>query len=215
MANQHTAKKQAAHVAAILAAGVAIPTPDAAFSHVNVGPSNEELLAKQLELDALRAASGYPKVEMGLDQKEKDLDAWGDLDHDPLGTRDPLEALKRQYQKPGFAVKLLSSTVNARLGTRDYRIVKDRAGDPVRFGTMVLGEIPERIALRRRNQVVKDSQEELSHITDESAQAVEALRAQAKGMGLELLRPGETVNKHGVDHAMGVSVERGEGPPEQ
>lgn len=205
MANQHTKKALAVPVAT---------KPDSAFAHVNVGPSNEELIQKQAELEQLRAELGYPKVSMGLDQQEKDLDAWGDLDYDPLGTRDPLEALKRQHQKPGFAVKLLSNTVNARLGQRDYRIVKDSQGDPVRFGTMVLGEIPERIAQKRREAVVQASREELQQINNVTEQEIDRLRSEAKGMGLEILRPGEIVHKAGRDYQMGVTVERGEGPAE-
>ena len=39
-----------------------VPVPDPAFAHVMLGPSNEELMKKQAELDALRKASGYPRV---------------------------------------------------------------------------------------------------------------------------------------------------------
>ena len=190
-----------------------VPVPDPAFAHVMLGPSNEELMKKQAELDALRKASGYPRVEMGLDQKDKDLDAWGDLDYDPLGVTDPLEAMKKRHQKPGFALKLLSNTVNQRLTTRDYRIVKEKNGDPVQFGSMVLGEIPERIAARRRKAVIDNSNDELRSINDQSRLEVEKLKHDAKGMGLTLLEPGEIVRgQTGPDRVMGVNIERGEGP---
>jgi hypothetical protein len=185
---------------------------DPAFGDRLAGPTNEELIAKQAELDALRAAKGYPKVEVGLSQEEKDLDSWGDLDFDPLGLRDPLEAIKRQYQKPGFAIKLLSNSVNQRLGTRDYRIVKDANGDPVRFGTMVVGEIPQRIADKRKQAVVDLSNEELRAINDETQQNIEKLKSEAKGLGLELMRPGDIVRSQKGDYEMGISVERGPGP---
>ena len=150
---------------------------------------------------------------MGLDQKDKDLDAWGDLDYDPLGVTDPLEAMKKRHQKPGFALKLLSNTVNQRLTTRDYRIVKEKNGDPVQFGSMVLGEIPERIAARRRKAVIDNSNDELRSINDQSRLEVEKLKHDAKGMGLTLLEPGEIVRgQTGPDRVMGVNIERGEGP---
>lgn len=194
---------------------IAAAKPDANFAHVNLGAPNEELIQKQAELDQLRREKGYPKVEMGLDQKEKDLDAWGDLDYDPLGTRDPLASMKARYQKPGFALKLLSETVNKRLSTRDYRIVKDQNGDPVQFGTMLLGEIPQRIADRRKQAVVEASNEELQSVNDATRLEVERLRNDAKGMGLTLLEPGEVVrSKNGPDRVMGINLERGEGPTE-
>jgi hypothetical protein len=79
----------------------------------------------------------------------------------------PLEDAVRRYGNPGMSQKFLSERCIALLGKRGYQIVIDPdRGDPVKVGTLILGEIPERIAARRRakyaeesNQNVKDANE--------------------------------------------------------
>jgi hypothetical protein len=190
-----------------------IPKPDPAFAHVAVGPSNEELNQRQAEIEQKRAENGYPKVEFLADAKDKATDGFGDLDFDPLGLTDPLMALKNEYGRPGFSLKLLSEQCNDRLGRRGYQIVKDENGDPVKMGKMVLGEIPERFSNARKKAVIEKSNDELRSIKDAQRESVERMKSDAKGMGLTILEAGETVNNvgNGQDYQMGISVDRGEG----
>jgi hypothetical protein len=190
-----------------------IPKPDPAFAHVALGPSNEELNQRQAELEQKRAENGFPKVEFVADAQDKARDGFGDLDYDPLGLTDPLAQLKKDYGRPGFALKLMSDSVTDRLGKRGYQIVKDDEGDPVRCGKMILGEIPERIAAQRRKAPIERSNEELRSIKDQQRDDIERMKHDAKGMGLTVLEPGETVNNvgNGQDYKMGISVDRGEG----
>jgi hypothetical protein len=187
-------------------------TPDANFAHVAVGLSNEELIQKQAQLDQLRSELGYPKVELTADAEDKKNEAWGDLDYDPLGLTDPLAQIKKDYQRPGMALKLLSDSVNDRLGRRGYQIVRDANGDPVRCGKMVVGEIPEAVAAKRRRAPIERSNDELRSIKDNQRLAVEKMKDEAKGMGLQVLEPGDVVTNVGnaQDYQMGMTVDRGE-----
>lgn len=189
------------------------PKEDPNFAHL-LRHSNADLDKMQADLDALRAARGYPKIESGRDAHDKQFDAHEDLEFDPLGTMDPLTQLKHAYERPGFALKLMSNRVNQHLGRRGYQVVKDTQGDPVMCGTMILGEIPEKIAAQRRATPIRVSNDELKAINEQQAQQIDKLRDEAKGLGLTVLKPGEVVTNRGdgQDYAMGISVSRGEGP---
>jgi hypothetical protein len=194
-----------------------VPQADPNFGHVLAGGSNEELIAKHEREEAARIAKGYPTVSFGADAQDKKTDGFGDIDYDPLGLSDPLLGLKTQYERPGFALKLLSDKVCGHLGRRGYQIVKDENGDPVRCGNQILGEIPERIAKLRRAAPIQRAKEELSSITSQQREAIDRMKADAKDMGLQVLERGETVKNQGdgQTYDMGLMVERGEGPREQ
>src|SRR5579875_423626 len=170
-----------------------VPVPDPHHAHVLPGPSNEELIQRQAEAEQRHAASGYPKVQLVSDAHDKQMDAYADLDFDPLGLSDPLAQIKNEYGREGFALKALSDNVNNKLGRRGYQIVKDENGDPVRFGNMVIGEIPERIAQQRRKAPIVRSNDELSSIQNAHRESLEKLKTDARNMGLTVLEPGERV----------------------
>lgn len=223
MANQHTVKKTAA--------------VDPAFAHALPGPTNEELEAKRLELEALRKEQGYPRVEVVADASDKrrfaeahgikveggglpgkeipsDLDkqfeGWEDLEFDPLGDLDPLLGLKKKYEKPGMSLKLMSPSLNSGMGSRGYRVVKDAQDNPVTCGKMVLGEIPKKFADMRKAKGIADANERIRGINDGRRAEMEKLRVQAGEMGLQVVEPGEVArnNTTGMDQAAGITVER-------
>lgn len=198
MANQHTKTR--------------VTEPDPNHTHVLPGPSNEELIAKQEAAERERAEKGYPRVEFGTDAHDKKTDGFGDLDFDPLGLSDPLLALKNAYEKPGMSLKLLSPEVMNRHGKRGYQVVRDESGDPVMCGKMVLGEIPKRAADARKRAVMEKTNDELRGIQDAQREAVDKLKSDAKGLGLEVLEPNERVQNVGDGNVydMGFSVQRGE-----
>lgn len=210
MANQYTKAKA--------------PTPEADqnFAHVILGPSNDELAAQQAQAEAKRKASGYPKVEVLRDttvprpeaSAEKIMDGWEDIEFDPLGMLDPMASLKKAFQKPGMALKLMSESVNNRLGQRGYRVVKDENGDPVRMGKMVLGEIPERFAKARRQAAIEKSNSELGQINNAQRDAVEKLKQDAGSMGLSVIAAGDSITNQGdgQTYDMGLTVQRDEAP---
>lgn len=185
------------------------PKPDAIHAHVLPGPSNEEIAAREAE--KAKQDPFYGRVEIGADARDKQIDGWGDTDYDPLGLTDPLAQLKRDHQKPGMALKLLSPDVMNRMGSRGYQIVRDANGDAVSCGKMVLGEIPERIAQQRRRAVAQLTREELSSITDSQREKVDRLKTEARDMGLTVLESGDRVKNvgDGQIYDMGVTVDRG------
>lgn len=181
MPNQHTKNR--------------VTEPDQNHAHVLVGPSNEEMVARQEQAERERAEKGYPKVEFSADAHDKSVDGFGDMDYDPLGITDPLAAIKREHGRPGFALKLLSPDVINKLGRRGYQIVKDReTGAPVQCGRMLLGEIPQQYADRRKRAVAERANDELKTIQDQQREAIEKLKHDAKGLGVEVIEPGERIN---------------------
>jgi hypothetical protein len=195
MANQYTKKN----------AGEATPM-DPAFGHLMPGPSNAELIAKQKELDELRAKLGIPKVELLADAHDKNVLDVGDLNK----RNDPLQQLIRKYKKPHMALKLRSAKLMDHLGDCGYEIIKKQNGDLVKFGTMLLGEIPEEMAQEMRQTPIDEANEQIRNVNNSQREAIERLRAEAGSMGLSLIEPGQTVTDHvtGRDVKMGVSVER-------
>ena len=221
MANQYT--KKAAAV-------------DEAFAHALPGPTNEELEAKRLELEELRARSGYPKVEVVSDAADKrraaqsqgitvegarptkeipsnidkQFEGWGDLEFDPLGDLDPLAGLKRKYERPGMSLKLMSPGITAHAGSKGYRVVKDADGNPVTCGKMILGEMPSKFAEMRRKAGIANANERIRGINDGRKADIEKLRMQAGEMGVQIVEPGEIShnNTTGRDQAAGITVER-------
>lgn len=192
-----------------------VSAPDPNFGHVLVGPSNEELLARDLAAKAEREASGYPRVEMGRDAEDKQIfDRLDDDEFDPLSESDPLRAAVKAYGRPGFANKLLSDRVCNIQGTRGYQPVMDGKGNIVKIGNMMLGEIPQALADKRQRRNVQMAEESLQTVQETFADQVEAAKRQARSVGLRVLEPGERVISHetgeGVD--IGSQFSRGSEP---
>ena len=88
----------------------------------------------------------------------------------------PMEDAVLRYGTPGMAPKFLSDRCIGVLGMRGYVIVKDEKGDPVKVGTLLMGEIPIRMAEARQrfyadqsNQLVREAAEDFE---DTAARAV-------------------------------------------
>lgn len=233
MANQHTKKKEQELAPAFGPLDPNRPPQvDPAFGHLLSGRSNEELYAKQAELNKLRAEQGLPRIEFGRSEEEKKtvarahgehvkglskhhptlevaLENWGDLENDPLGQSDPLAALKEKFGGPGVALKLISPSVSEHLGSRGYKQVKDSNGDPVKCGKMMLGYMPEKFAQKRRDDARDRANARIRTVNDSMKEEFAKLQMQAKDMGLQLIKPGETgPDQFNQDRAAGISVER-------
>jgi hypothetical protein len=70
---------------------------------------------------------------------------------------DPLREAVKKYGSPGMAPKFMSAACIAQLSMRGYRIVVDERGDPVKVGTLIMTEIPQHIADRRRRKYADES----------------------------------------------------------
>jgi hypothetical protein len=124
---------------------------------------------------------------------------------DVLG--DPLREAVQKYGSPGFAPKFMAANCIATLSMRGYRLVRGENGDPVKVGTLIMTEIPQRIADARRKaaadesiQAVKDSE---SAYQESIERAVSAAGPAGKGSGP--LATGEvfTANASESEEALG------------
>ena len=108
----------------------------------------------------------------------------------------PMEEAVMRYGTPGMAPKFLSERCMGVLGMRGYVIVKDEKGDPVKVGTLIMGEIPIRMAEARRRHYADLSDETIR----ESAESFEdaAARAIRDGgkSGISVLHEGESIHSN-------------------
>ena len=74
-------------------------------------------------------------------------------DMQPWEASDPMRELVEQHIEPGMRPKFLSEAVIKKHGgtTRGFEVVKDEHGDPVRLGTLILGQMPEEKAEARNH----------------------------------------------------------------
>lgn len=105
----------------------------------------------------------------------------------------PMEEAVMRYGHTGMAPKFLSERCIGVLGLRGYEIVKDEKGDVVKVGTLIMGEIPLRMAERRREHFAALSEQTVR----ESAEAFEdnANRAihEERTAGVSVLHEGDSI----------------------
>jgi hypothetical protein len=101
----------------------------------------------------------------------------------------PMEEAVQRYGSPGMRAKFLSDRCIGVLGLRGYQIVKDEHGDPVKVGTLIMGEIPIRMAEARQRHFAKESEDAVLEAQEEFEDAAErAIYADgAKGAGFSVL----------------------------
>jgi hypothetical protein len=105
----------------------------------------------------------------------------------------PMEEAVQKYGSPGMAAKFLSERCIGVLGLRGYVIVKDEHGDPVKVGTLIMGEIPLRMAEARRQHWANESDEQIREAGEQFEDiAARAIRDGGKA-GISVLREGEQV----------------------
>jgi hypothetical protein len=118
-----------------------------------------------------------------------------------------MSEILNMYSRPGKSYKFLSESMVRTKTTRGYEIVKDSNGDPVRCGTLLLGEISEEVVRLRRDHNLRKAKEAYADLAgnfEETAARI-AHGAGAIGVGSGPLRQGEFVqNKAGTfDHLAG------------
>ena len=133
----------------------------------------------------------------------------------------PMEEAVARYGTPGMAPKFLSERCIGVLGLRGYVIVKDERGDPVKVGTLIMGEIPMRMAEARRRHYAKESEDDVRGM----GEAYEDVADRAIGgrNGISVLAQGERIRSNfagdledermtasyvGRERATGFTVER-------
>jgi len=102
-----------------------------------------------------KVAQAFSDRIMEIPSRIVEIEADRDEDDEIFGR--PLEDAVRRWGHPGMAPKFLSERCIGALGMRGYVIVKDDHGDPVKVGTLLMGEIPIATAERRRYLAAKAS----------------------------------------------------------
>jgi hypothetical protein len=167
-----------------------------AFAHVNVGPSNEEVMADNERIQAERAAKGFPRVEFGRDAEDKrifDRTEGEGGSSDPLLHPNPIAELIDPIQaaNPDKAYKLLGKVACKFHGLRGYAPVLNERGEQVELGGMFLGEIPKSVADQRQRHYQRESLEAVSTAQDSYTEQVNQIRRDAQSAGLKVLEPGD------------------------
>lgn len=145
-----------------------------------------------------------------LDIPQRNVEVEADRS-DALIFSKPMEEAVMKYGSAGMAPKFLSERCIGVLGMRGYVVVKDERGGPVRVGTLIMGEIPIRMAEKRREHFAELSEQTVR----ESAEAFEdnANRAihEERTAGVSVLREGDSMYAGATESAefSGTSRETG------
>jgi hypothetical protein len=161
---------------------------------------------------------GYPKVhaqehEYGADAFDKEVLAREEMED----STDPLMEAVNRVREPGMSYKFLTERCCTELGMRGYEKVVDAKGLEVKVGEMFLAKIPERIAKRRQERAVAESQERVTEMQDDYSNSVERLKRDAAGLGVRVLMPGENAAAGGATdpgllgdvRESGIQIQRG------
>ncbi len=197
-------------------AGKTTPKPDPRL------PSRASIAETKKREAARKAANAdFPEVELLSDAFDKQIDhrvdVGNDDDADPLSAPDPANAAVDKVRRPGMAYKLLSPRCIDVLGMRGYTACRDEQGNEVKVGSMILGEIPQRVASARQATALKQSNDEVGMIADDYAASVDRLKSAAAGLGMRVLHPGEEMSAEastdfetlGERRGAGVEIRRG------
>jgi len=123
----------------------------------------------------------------------------------------PMEEAVQMYGTPGMRPKFLSERCIGILGLRGYRIVKDKNGDPVKVGTLIMGEIPIRMAEARQRHYAQESEDAVLEAQEDFENASERAIYDAGGgtPGVSVLKGPVTPNASEDESLLGRSRETG------
>lgn len=140
-------KMLSAHINGVLISSLNLdPQVLAALDYYATDEGIAEKNARPNAREASGIEQGAGPWEKSLQQKRDDVIERG---YDSYEARDPLREVAEQYAVPGMRPKFLSEKKTKDGGNRDYQVVKQENGDPVKVRGMILGHIPERVAIAR------------------------------------------------------------------
>lgn len=103
----------------------------------------------------------------------------------------PMEEAVQKYGRPDMAPKFLSERCIGVLGMRGYVVVKDERGDPVKVGTLIMGEIPLRMAEARRRHYAEESNNLVQEAAEQFEDTAQRVIHEHRGSGVSVLERGE------------------------
>lgn len=137
-----------------------------------------------------KVAEAFRERILAIPCREVEYEVDRDADVEIAGSRVLSDAVER-YGRPGKAYKFLSPRCMDILGLRGYEIVKDEKGDPVKVGTLHLGEISELVAQKRRAHYAQLANEAIDNEVEKYAEEAERLAHQSRHSGVGPLRTDE------------------------
>lgn len=165
-------------------------------------------------------ASAFRERILKIPQRIVEVEA--DREDDQIMAK-PFEEAVMRYGTPGMAPKFLSDRCIGVLGLRGYVIVKNEHGEPVKVGTLIMGEIPMRKAEARRRHYAEESDKDVRSMAESFEDYSERAIHDSKISGVSVLRSGDIVHSHaagdlddatqtnsylGRDRETGISFER-------
>lgn len=115
---------------------------------------------------------------------------------DAMIDSDPMKEAVDRYGTPGMAPKFLSERCIGRFGLRGYVIVNNENGDPVTVGTLIMGEIPIRMADARKRHYAEESNSQVRDMQENfEERAAEEINRGGKA-GVSVLKQGERVRSN-------------------
>lgn len=155
-----------------------------------------------------KVAASFAKRILSIPQRTVEVEADRS---DAMIFAKPMEEAVMRYGTPGMAPKFLSERCIGVLGMRGYVIVRDERGDPVKVGTLIMGQIPLRMAEARQRHYAEES----NQLVREAAESFEdtaarAIRESGKG-GISVLSQGERVSSNASENESYVGQERDTG----
>lgn len=105
----------------------------------------------------------------------------------------PMEEAVMKYGNPGMSPKFLSERCIGVLGLRGYVIVKDEKGDPVKVGTLLMGEIPQRMADARKRHYAEESNALVADAQEAFEESAERAVRDSGKTGVSVLHAGDRV----------------------
>lgn len=132
-----------------------------------------------------------------------EIDASDEYDPEIMGGSILAETVRR-YERPGMCYRFFAQACIDRLGWRGYRPMIGDNGDPVKAGTLFLGEISREKAEARRLRWARESEDQVRELSEAYIDATEQelLRSAASGSrisGMAALAKGERVNVNASD----------------
>lgn len=131
---------------------------------------------------------------------------------------DPLRMAVERYGRPGMAPKFMSDRSIALLGDRGYQPVKTENGDIVKVGTLMMFEIPQRVADARKRRAAEESEQAVRDQENAYVETAERYVREAGriGAGSRPLRADEVINANaseteefvGQARPSGIQIER-------
>jgi hypothetical protein len=114
----------------------------------------------------------------------------------------PMDEAVQMYGSPGMRAKFLSERCIGVLGMRGYQIVRDKNGDPVKVGTLIMGEIPIRMAEARQRHFAQESDDAVREAEEDFENASERAIRDYGGRGASVLRGDMTASATENDESL-------------